>query len=180
MIDQQQIFLNLFEPVKNNLWRYCLSISQNYNHAKDLLQETIEVAYKDFDKLQEQKSFLSRLFTIASRKNYAHKRKAYIESVEFDDDNFFMTNKNNNPETQTDVRLLYEALDKLPIEQKEAVILFEIVDLPQKEIADIQNVSIDTVKQRIHRGKNKLKELMNDDFSELSNRETHSEAIWKI
>ena len=65
MKNKQEIFLNIFNPIKINLWRFCLSVSNSRNDAKDLLQETIEVAYRNFEKLKHNEAFLSYLFSIA-------------------------------------------------------------------------------------------------------------------
>lgn len=50
------------------------------------------------------------------------------EQVEALYDNF------TQPDVAFDVQLLYEALDKLPLEQREAVIMAEITGLSHKEI----------------------------------------------
>jgi RNA polymerase sigma-70 factor (ECF subfamily) len=60
------------------------------------------------------------------------------------------------------VRLLYEALQKLPEEQREAIILFEISGFSLKEVQQIQGAGLSAVKSRIVRGKKKLARLLND------------------
>ena len=59
-----------------------------------------------------------------------------------------------------DVELLYAALDRLPNDQREAVVLFEVSGLPMAEIAAIQNCSEGTVKTRVSRGRAKLRGLL--------------------
>jgi RNA polymerase sigma-70 factor (ECF subfamily) len=139
-----------------------LSVSYNYEDAKDLVQDTIETAYRNFDSIKDKQYFLSWLFTVASRKNKEKYEKRKNEVIQFDIDYSHLTSNEGNPEIQTDIRLLYEALDKLPFEQKEAIILFDIIGLPQKAAAESQSVTIDAFKQRIHRGKKTLKELLTD------------------
>ena len=67
MTNKQKIFLDMFDPLRDNLWRFCLSMTRNRDQAKDLLQETIAGAYSAFDSLTSPGAFLSFLFTIASR-----------------------------------------------------------------------------------------------------------------
>jgi RNA polymerase sigma-70 factor (ECF subfamily) len=52
------------------------------------------------------------------------------------------------------------ALAQLPIAQKECIILFEISGFKIKEIAEIQSVSEDAVKQRLKRGRERLQEIL--------------------
>jgi RNA polymerase sigma-70 factor (ECF subfamily) len=56
---------------------------------------------------------------------------------------------------------LYAALNVLPEIQKESVILFEIVGYSIKEIAVLHRVSENVVKQRLFRGRNQLKQILN-------------------
>ena len=160
MKQKQDKFLELFEPVKINLWRFCLSISPCGDDAKDLLQDTIESAYKNFEQLRGGQAFLSWLFTIASRINMQRAKKRKQKDFRSMDDCAELVSGEASPEELMDVAILYSALDKLSPEQKEAVILFDIIGIPQKEIAEIQSVSVDTVKQRIHRGKERLREII--------------------
>ncbi|MHC4132309.1 MAG: RNA polymerase sigma factor [Planctomycetota bacterium] len=52
-----------------------------------------------------------------------------------------------------------EFVDRLPIDYRTVIILSEIKDLKNQEIADILGVSLDTVKIRLHRARLKLKEI---------------------
>jgi RNA polymerase sigma-70 factor (ECF subfamily) len=67
----------------------------------------------------------------------------------------------SDPQTLTDIQLLYKLLKQLPDEQQECILLFEISGFSLKEIAIIQSVSEGAVKQRLRRGREKLGELMN-------------------
>ncbi len=162
MDNKQEYFLELFEPIKHNLWRFCLSVSNSYEDAKDLLQDTIEIAYKKIDSLKDNKFFLSWLFSIASRKyiEKQNKRKYEVNSYDYDALISVLASNEGNPELQTDIKLLYEALEKLPYQQKEAVILSEIIGLNHKDIGIIQSVSTEAVKQRVYRAKQLLKSIL--------------------
>jgi DNA-directed RNA polymerase specialized sigma24 family protein len=64
------------------------------------------------------------------------------------------------PDRIYEIKLLYKALDKLPIEQKEAIVLCNILGYSQKLASEIQNIKLETLKQRLYRGKEQLKLLM--------------------
>ena len=150
-------FLEIYLPVQDNLWRYSLFMTRNRELAKELLAETIAKAYTSFDKIKSEQAFLSYLFTIASRTFYAQCEKKKVENfVECDFENLFIT---NNYES-ADYEELYDNLNKLPREQRETLILFYIEGFSRKELANIQNISEETVKSRLARGKKTMAKLM--------------------
>jgi RNA polymerase sigma-70 factor, ECF subfamily len=163
MIKKQEIFLELFEPVKENLWRFCLSLSKNRADAKDLLQDTIEQAYMNFENIKHQEAFLSFLFTITSRISRGKWKKdsnfEFTDSVDFET----LVSDNVPPDVKVDITKLYEALDMLPPEQKEGIILFDIMGFSQPEICTIQAIELETLKKRLYRGRKKLAELLGDE-----------------
>ncbi len=55
------------------------------------------------------------------------------------------------------------ALMRLPAEQRDAVLLKFVSGLKSREIAEITNVNVSTVKSRIHIGKEKLKILLKEE-----------------
>ena len=56
-----------------------------------------------------------------------------------------------------------EAILKVPEEQRAVLILSYYHDMQQKEIAEILNIPIGTVKSRLHNGIKKLKQLLEVD-----------------
>jgi RNA polymerase sigma-70 factor (ECF subfamily) len=166
MNDKQNRFLSAFEPIKRNLWKYCLSVAKDSEDAKDLLQDTIETAYKSFDTLKSPEAFLSFLFTIASRKNAQRYDKSKRE-CKFDPDQYeSLIDPSLSPDKKVDIGILYAAMDSLPYEQKESLTLCEIIGLSHKEAAEVQGISVDAIRQRLHRGKQKLKEILNPEISD--------------
>lgn len=157
--------MELFYPLYGNLWKFILSITRNRETAKDILSETVLIAYEKFETLKNEQAFLSYLFTIASRINSAeNKKKSKIDFKE----NFELEDFKGNyisPEDATDINILYKLLDRLPEKQKEAIILLEIFGFSRKEIADIQNTNITNVKIRLYRGRKYLDKLINEDNS---------------
>ena len=60
---------------------------------------------------------------------------------------------------------LKEALAQLPEKQRQAIILFTIDELPQKEVAEQLNCSVEAVKWHVFQGRKKLRELLKDHLS---------------
>jgi len=156
---KQKKFLALYEPNHQHLQRYCESILKDPVEAKDLVSETVLLAYERLDSLRKEKSFRYFLFGIARnliRRQQRRKKFWGVFNTKKAEQISAKTQKAMNP----DVQLLYQALDQLPENQKEAIILFELVGYKIKEIAEIQATSISNVKQRLARGRKKLSHIL--------------------
>jgi RNA polymerase sigma-70 factor (ECF subfamily) len=57
-----------------------------------------------------------------------------------------------SPAMDDDSILLYSMLETIPVEQRSAILLYEICGFSQKEVASILNVKQGTIKSRISRG----------------------------
>lgn len=55
---------------------------------------------------------------------------------------------------------LQEALNQLPEKQRQALVLFTVQEMPQKEVAEVLNCSVEAVKWHVFQGRKKLKELL--------------------
>ncbi len=161
-------FLELFETVRKDLSRFAMALTRNREDAQDLAQETILKAYENWDKITDKSKFKSYIFTIASR---IHKRRIWrgrIFSI-FEPEKFEnMIMRDSSPEIKLDVEYLYKSIQKLPAKQAEAIVLFEISGFSLSEIQEIQGGTLSGVKTRLKRGRERLAELMTDDYRFLS------------
>lgn len=162
--DKQYRFMQLLKPVQPRLERFALTLTRDRDEAKDVVGETVLKAYEHFEQLREEQAFLSFLFTIASRvvqqRKFRRADRMSEEQVEELFDNY------TQPDAAADVQILYEALDQLPAEQREALVLAEITGLSHKEIQEIQGGSLTAVKVRIFRAKRRLAKILGSDFYE--------------
>lgn len=153
---RQEEFLSLYEPVQQRISNYCRVITCNNEHAKDLLSETILLAYSNFDKIRNKELFIYYLFGTASRlfKKYLRKKKdlnsfmSHLPQERYDESNW------------DDLDFLYYLLEQLPPEQKQTIILFEINGFSIKEISKIQRISETAIKSRLKRGREKLSSIL--------------------
>lgn len=157
---KQELFMELFMPVNRNISNYCRAIANNNEEAKDLLSETLLIAYKNFDKLRDRKAFKYYLFGIASRLYKRKLRRKKFREVLHEDLTSEFPDERPNPEFLLELNDLNDALKQLPLKQKEAVVLFEISGFSLKEIKELQGGSISGVKSRIKRGREKLAEIL--------------------
>ncbi len=159
-MERKDRFFELLNEVYGNLEKFALNMSRNRDVARDLVSETVIRAYDNFGKLRNEQAFLSYIFSICSNTYYSRmkrvKREVSYNYQEFDE----LYGTEVGPDKKVDYQILYEAIDKLPTEMKEAIILFELIGLPQKEIADIQKITVQNLKVRLHRARHKLAELL--------------------
>ena len=160
---KQDKFMELFEPLNDGLWRFCLVKTRNKDIAKDIMSETIYLAFKNFEKLKNEKAFLSFLFTIASRVyNHEKKRNSRFNLTEPYEFELYSSNS-SSPEDLVDIKILYEALDKMNEKVRESIILFEIFGLSRAEISKIHSTTIANVKIRLYRGRKQLAKLLKEN-----------------
>lgn len=155
-------FLAAYQELHEPLMRFCMVKSRGIMDAKDLVNDVLLIGLENYAKLSEKKALLSYLFTSANRICLNKIRRRKFAGVYHEKDINILEDYSSDPSEKADVSFLYEALDQLPELQKEALILFEISDLPIKEIMTIQNSGESAVKQRIKRGKEKLAELLGE------------------
>lgn len=156
--DRHERFMQLLEPIGTKLLRYAYSLTRNADEAKDITNEAIVIALEQFPSLNNEQAFQSWIFCIARRLflKAVKRKKRYVDVQNVPDDR----PDPHSPETTMEAHLLYAALDKLPADQREAVVLFDITGLNLVEIQEIQGGSLSGVKSRLARGRKKLAELL--------------------
>lgn len=158
MLQRKHIqFLRVYEPVHAKFERFCEVRCYGEMTPEDLINETLMVAYEKFDQLQSKDAFLSFLCGISLRILANNKRKARPITMNGMPQEI---STGESTDARADRHFLYEALAQLPREQQEALLLFEITGFKIREIAEIQQCKEDAVKQRLKRGRERLKEIL--------------------
>jgi RNA polymerase sigma-70 factor (ECF subfamily) len=160
---KKERFMALFEPVHARLEHFALALTRNGEAARDIVGETVLVAYERFDSLRHPEAFLSFLFTIA-RRVYQRRSLAASRTEPLEESHWSSLHDSRlSPEASADIGAVYAALGELPEQQREAVILFEILGLSMNEIRDIQGGTLVAVKVRISRGRKRLAKILGVD-----------------
>lgn len=158
--DKQAHFLKLYEPIHDRFERFCRARVYGDMDYEDLMNETLLRAYSKLDTLQSETAFLSFLFSISVRVLANQHRKKKPERIESDLQLRSISDQGATTDLNTEITILHEALALLPDAQREALILFEISGFSLKETAELQEVSLSAVKQRLKRGRERLKQLL--------------------
>ncbi len=151
-----------------NLARWLLNNDQD---AEDIVQESYLRAYKYFTSYQGGNS-RSWLLTIVRNSCYTwlHQNRAQAETVELNDELTSTELDPGNPEFTADIKIdrqmVANALEKLPVEYRELIVLRELEDMSYKEIALIARIPIGTVMSRLARARQRLKECLSQCYDE--------------
>lgn len=161
-LSKQERFMQHYSPIHDRFERYCKTRSCGEFHFKDIMHDTLIVAYEKFDTLKSPEAFLYFLFGTATRILSNHrKKKRPVYTDNFNRNDLALNVAEASVERQIEIQHLYQQLDKLDPDTRDCIILFEISGFSIKEIMTIQNAGESAVKQRLSRGRKQLMELMN-------------------
>ncbi len=151
-----------------SLRHFALSLARQGDRADDLVQETLLKAWTNIDRFEPGTNLHAWLFTILRNQFHTEHRKRQRE-VE-DPEGNYAAQLLTMPEQPGRIALteLEAALDRLPPEQREALVLVGVEGLAYDEVAKICATQVGTVKSRVNRARNKLAEMLaiadTDDF----------------
>ena len=166
-------------PHLNDLFRTALRVIGNRGEAEDLVQGTYLQAWKSFHRFEAGTNCRAWLFKILFNVIHHHRRKLFkFRLVEDAEDTFENTLVYEPPIPQhlTDEDVL-AALESIPRQYREAVLLADVEGFSYKEVAETLGVPVGTVMSRLSRGRGLLRKHL-ADFAEAFgiNRAEDSEA----
>ena len=171
MADQTE-FESMAMPFMDQLYSHALRLTKNSSDAEDLVQETYLKGYRAFSSFKEGtnlRAWLFRILTNSFINNYRKKQRGF-EEEDFDEvDDMYLHRRLGSIQNSTlgmsAEDMLFErltedeikdAVEKLPTQYREVVLLADVQGFSYKEIAEILEVPDGTVMSRVHRGRAKL------------------------
>lgn len=158
-----------------SLRAFAFSLCGNADRADDLVQETLMKAWINQNSFTQGTSMSAWLFTILRNVFYSEYRKRRRE-VE-DAEGTMAARLVSVPEQNghMDLQDLRTALQKLPAEQREALILVGGSGFAYEEAAQICGCALGTLKSRVNRARTAIAQLMHIDASrDVGRPEWHS------
>jgi RNA polymerase sigma-70 factor (ECF subfamily) len=135
------------------LFNFCLRYTGDSDCAKDIVQLVLLKIYQKLQTLEDHSKFSSWIFSIARNlclDEIKRKKHDSIEAKELDIE--YSQNQENDIINFDIADTIKHALQKIPEDQREVIILKTYHDLKFIEIADILEISINTVKSRMYLG----------------------------
>ena len=143
-----------------NLRAFAVSLCGNPDRADDLVQETLVKAWSHLTSFSEGTNLAAWLFTILRNIYYSEYRKRRREVA--DSDGAIAARLATAPAQSGHMDFLdfRAALQKLPPDQREALILIGASGLSYEEAAGVCKCAVGTMKSRVNRARNRLVELL--------------------
>jgi RNA polymerase sigma-70 factor (ECF subfamily) len=156
----------LFERHHRGLFRYFVSMNRNRELSEDLVQDVFFRMLRYRASYDANQSFTAWMYQIARNANVdqATKRKAEVVGIdEFDDRRPEPASDAPGPEETVakdqNIALLKRALDRLPSDKKEILILARYQDMKYEDIASLLGCEVGTVKVRVFRAMRALEQI---------------------
>jgi RNA polymerase sigma-70 factor (ECF subfamily) len=151
-----------------SLRAFAVSLCGNLDHADDLVQETLVKAWSNLESFVEGTNLRAWLFTILRNIYYSEYRKRRREVA--DSDGVIASKLATAPAQNGHMDLLdfHEALQKLPSDQREALILIGASGISYEEAAGVCGCAVGTMKSRVNRARGKLAEILSINASSES------------
>ena len=143
-----------------SLRAFAVSLAQNSDKADDLVQETLVKAWDKQSSFQPGTNLKAWLFTILRNEFYSQMRK---RGREVQDSDGLMTARlavHPSQHGMLDLKDFRAALETLPEDQREAIILIGASGFSYEEAAEICNCAVGTIKSRVSRARTRLQEQL--------------------
>lgn len=153
-------FIQMVRDNKNDFYRVAYSYVKNEQQALDIISESIYKALNSLGKLREEKYMKTWFFRIII--NESIKISRYNKNLVYSTEELY-----DRIECGVDQEIiidLYNAIDKLSDKYKTVIILKYMKQMKMKEIAQLLELNINTVKVRVKRGVDSLKSIMGGNY----------------
>ena len=167
-----QAFRQLVERYEDRIYGLACSILGDREVAKDAAQEAFIRVYRALGKFEGRSTFYTYLYRITTNVclTFAQREQRRPDSVSIEGmqeasdmalDRFLGTDEPVNDIERIGLREeIQKVLEHLSPDHRAVVILKDIEDLSQEEIADVLDVSVGTVKSRLSRARARLRDLL--------------------
>lgn len=160
-------FKQLFDANVSLVYNVCLRMLNNRQDAEDVTQEVFFEAYKAIKQFRFESKLSTWLYRIAVNRSLNHRRSKKLQrwlALDFDAHEETVVNYSGSKEDGADVamekkdaeRIVLDAINSLPDQQRIAILLHRYEELSYEEIAKIMGGTVASVESRLHRAKQTL------------------------
>jgi RNA polymerase sigma-70 factor (ECF subfamily) len=163
----ESAFREFYARYRRPLFVYLLALVGHRDNAEDLLQETFFLFLRGVDRLGDRENLQPWLLRVARnaaidflrRKQRAEEARAHHRR----DLLLRQSASQRQPTSGVDSERLARAVQSLPPDQREVVVLHGLLDVTLREIADLIEVSENTVASRFRYGREKLAVILRSE-----------------
>ncbi len=166
------IFDNEFLPQIDSMYNFAYRLTFDEDDAKDLVQETYLKAFRFIDSFQRGTNAKAWLFRILKNSfiNDFRKKSKEPSKVDYQEVETYYNSDDVDASITTDLRVeavqdmigdeISNALNSLAVDFRTVIILCDLEGFTYEEMAKILDIPIGTVRSRLHRARNLLKEKL--------------------
>lgn len=162
-------FEKLMRMHEGKMYAVALRMCASREDAQDCMQEAMIRAYRAIENFRFQSSFSTWIYRITMNTCLDELRRRKVRQATSLDallDAGWAPSGGESPEghamEQDRKRALEQAIRTLPEDMRAAIVLRDIQGYSYDEIADILSVNVGTIKSRISRGREKLREILSE------------------
>jgi RNA polymerase sigma factor (sigma-70 family) len=172
--EKQSIFNQEFMPHINSMYNFAYRLTLDPDDAKDLLQDTYLKAFRFIDSFQQGTNAKAWLFRILKNSfiNDYRKKSKEPSKVDYQEVESFYNSEDVDRQITPDLRVealqdmigdeISVALNSLDVDFRTVIILCDLEGFKYEEMAKILDIPIGTVRSRLHRARNLLKEKLSE------------------
>jgi RNA polymerase sigma-70 factor (ECF subfamily) len=171
-------YRGLVEKYQTRVYGMVFGMLRNREDARDVTQEAFVKAYRSLDSFRLESSFYTWIYRIAmnlaidfTRKRKRRETTSYDEAIgaRGEDGAIAEAHHEDGPARQLERKRLFskimDAMQELPEDQREVILLRELEGLQYKEIADVMGIPEGTVMSRLFYARKKLQKLLSSDHA---------------
>ena len=161
-----QSFNRLVMLYQSNIYNLALNYLKVPEEAKDITQDIFVTVYRSLSTLRDDSKFSAWLYQIATNhcRNRLKKlqKRGFFTSRSIDDpDQPIHLSNDDSPEKQIEQedrsRIVRTAIAAMPEAEKEVLIMRDLQEMTYEEISEVLGVPLGTVKSKLNRARNALK-----------------------
>lgn len=154
-LDPRAALADLFEQYGETLYRYAASLTGRAAAAEDAVQEVFVQLAADLSRLKTIHDPRPYLFRAVRNQVFKYEQRCSSHWEEIPEDLMV------GPQPLEERQALLQALQTLPSEQREVVLLKQVMELSFKEISELLEISLNTAASRYRYAIDKLRHQLN-------------------
>ncbi len=162
-MDRQALLL-----VLPRLRRYAWALVGERAASDDLVQDTLERAWSRVGQWQTGSDLRGWLFSIMHNLHIDHVRRPALKVRPLDDSDLDLPTRATQSD-RIDVMDLQTALNHLPDEQRQVLLLIALEEMSYQEVSQTLGIPIGTVMSRLSRGRERLRRLLDGHVPSSAN-----------
>jgi len=156
---REEAYRQIVEDYGNKLLRTCYLILKDREEAEDVVQETFIKVFQKVQTFKENSGLYTWIYTIALNLSRDRLRKKQ-DMLILEDELVGSNDVESHVEMSIDREVLRKELFEINSLYREILVLFYFEDLSIKEISNLLNEKEGTIKSKLSRGRNILKESL--------------------